>query len=174
MANNSLSLVIDADIARSAGTTEHPVSSSSRNVLDKSLEHGHHILMCSLLLAEWKKHNSLYARKWLASMFARRRVTMTNEKDAIRSCIADANQDEKPTNICLKDAHLIDLAIEKDRLVISNDGTARENFLLFVPFCGELKTIVWLNAVTDREFLEGYLETQCLVPEGYFLKAEAG
>jgi hypothetical protein len=52
MANKPLSLVIDADIARSSGFSEHPNSSSARILLENVRHNGHYAAMSPTLRAE--------------------------------------------------------------------------------------------------------------------------
>lgn len=86
--SNPISIVIDADIARSSGTSEHPVSSGSRALLDSVTKNGHKIVICPKLMNEWKNHRSLFARKWLASMIAKRKVKFIKPEEETNSTIA--------------------------------------------------------------------------------------
>ena len=67
-------LVIDADVARSAGETKHPVSSACRQFLDAVTECRHRVVMTPEIQEEWRRHASRYTYRWLRRMFARRLV----------------------------------------------------------------------------------------------------
>ena len=47
-------LVIDADVAHSAGESEHPISSACRKFLDTVLSVGHHVVMSEAIQEEWR------------------------------------------------------------------------------------------------------------------------
>ena len=51
-------LVIDADVARSAGETEHPVSSACGKFLSTTTELGHRVVVTGEIRREWRKHAS--------------------------------------------------------------------------------------------------------------------
>ncbi len=168
-----MSLVVDADIARASGTSEHPVSSGSRALLDNIQQYGHSVVMCKQLKEEWNEHRSFYAKKWLASMIARKKVRMVKPEQHAASWI-DANiGDERDIGIAKKDSHLIDSALFADRFIASNDSTARRVFCALSGSCGQIRCIKWFNAVSDKDFLSTYLEEQCFVPDEYYVKQPA-
>lgn len=169
--NNHLSIVIDADIARSSGTSVHPTSSSSRCFLENVSKNGHKAVVCPLLMSEWKKHRSLFAKKWLASMIARKKVHFIKpeDQDRINQLIESNISDLNKRTIATKDAHLINAALLADKVVASNDDTARGVFCDLSDNCGDVRAVKWFNAVHDRDFLSGYLVTNCFVPQEYFL-----
>ena len=70
-------LVIDADVARSAGETEHPVSTSCRGFLETATRFRHRVVMTTEIQEEWREHASHFARRWLVRMYARRLVDRT-------------------------------------------------------------------------------------------------
>ena len=67
-------LVIDADVARSAGETEYAVSSACRQFLDAVTEYRHRVVITPELQNEWREHASRYPNRWLRRMYARRLV----------------------------------------------------------------------------------------------------
>jgi|GEM_PF-1684590 hypothetical protein len=171
MANN-YSVIIDADIARSSGMAEHPVSSGSRALLNTVSQNGHMLAMCPTLGAEWKKHRSLFAAKWLASMTAKKKINRINPK-AITNTLIDKNlKKDKEIAIALKDAHLIDGALAADSIIASNDNVARNVFCQLSDSCGDLRNIKWFNAVDDQDFVKSYFLTDCFVPKKYYLVVE--
>src|SRR5262245_14829330 len=124
----SLLFIVDADIARSSGTSEHPISSGSRRLLDGLAQAGHKAAMCPVLRQEWKKHQSGFATRWLASMVAKKRVVFVNPTTEIRDFIETNVVESKEKDIAVKDAHLIDAALIADKIVTSNDDNARAAF----------------------------------------------
>jgi hypothetical protein len=173
---NNYSVIIDADIARSSGMTEHPVSSGSRALLNSISQNGHKAAMCPTLMAEWNKHRSLFARKWLASMIAKKKVNFIKPQsitnDLIVNNLNNLNK-EKEIAIAVKDAHLIDGALAVDNIIASNDDIARNVFCELSNSCGDLRTIKWFNAITDRVFVTDYLVSDCFVPQRYYVIVEA-
>ncbi len=166
---NKYSVIIDADIARSSGTAEHPVSSGSRALLDSVSKNGHKAAMCPTLMAEWNKHRSLFARKWLASMIAKKKVNFIKPESTTTGLIHNHLEKDKSIAIAEKDAHLIDAAIEVDKIIASNDDIARGVFCELSENCGDIRTIKWFNAITDREFVSNFLLSDCFVPEKYYV-----
>lgn len=171
--SNPLSIVVDADIARSSGKTEHPISSGSRALLEGVSSNGHKLTMCPSMMTEWKKHKSLFAKKWLSSMIAKKKVVFVNPVPQVHDVINMGFIEETKVKIAEKDAHLVDAAIFSDRVIASNDDRARSVFCELSNNCGDLKTIKWFNAISDREFIDTFLSTQCYVPEQYYVR-EAG
>ncbi len=60
-------LVIDSDVARSAGTKEDPISQSCREVLQAVLSICHKVVLTEDIFAEWKRHRSNFTFVWLKS-----------------------------------------------------------------------------------------------------------
>lgn len=170
MKNNVLHIVIDADIARSSSTTEHPVSSHARKVLDEVKSHGHILVMCPKLNEEWKKHRSSYATKWLASMFAKRKVKVKSYNSDTRSHVETNVVDGKIKDIAVKDVHLIDIALSESKIITSNDNNARIAFCEIGKDYKIIQKVIWLHSVTDADFISSYLVKKCVVPETLYLK----
>ena len=169
---NKYSVIIDADIARSSGASEPPVSSGSRALLDSVSKNGHKAAMCPTLMAEWNKHRSLFARRWLSSMIAKRKVDFIKPEAITIDSIDRHLINEKSIAIAKKDVHLIDAALATDRVIASNDDIARNVFCELSRNCGNIRTIKWFNAITDRDFVSNFLLSDCFVPEKYCIAAE--
>jgi len=167
--SNAFSIIIDADIARSSGMSEHPVSSGSRSLLNTVAKNGHVTTMCPILMAEWKKHKSLFARKWLASMIARKKVKFIKPNKQTDSLINAHISDVNKISIAEKDSHLIDAALASDKVIASNDDIARNVFCELSINCGNIRSIKWFNAISDREFVTNHLVSNCFVPKRYYL-----
>ena len=145
-------LVIDADIARSAGESEHPISSACRRFLETMLNVGHHFVMTDAIKREWRRHISRYSRKWRTQMYGRRLVIKTeiDEDETLRERI-DAAVHWDQTETVDKDVHLIEAAIATDRLITSRDETARKIFRNASDEVRQLRHIVWVNPTQPDE-----------------------
>jgi len=150
---NQKRLVIDANIARSAGTSEVPVSRYSRNALDAILRGEFIAVFSQALRAEWKDHSSLHSKLWWASMFARRRVEVEEGKefaihlDRACSCL----EQERWKAALTKDFHLIQSALASGRTILSNET----NFPQLVAIaCGkvrDLSKLYYANPAAERD-----------------------
>ena len=152
-------LVIDADVGRSAGESEHPVSRACRLFLEAVRTVGHHVVMTTAIRDEWKCHQSGFSRKWYIQMLGGRSVHWCDAgRDAsLRSRIAGAVAvNRQPA--ADKDAHLIEAALSTDRLVASRDETARGIFRGASGGVRELKPIVWVNPARPAENPVRWLE----------------
>lgn len=139
-------LVIDADIAHSAGTSEHPVASGARTFLDTVYDFGYHVTMTEAIRTEWRRHQSRYSRKWLTRMYGRRLVYRSDvgEDHGLRARLASVTPDAQ-RSIAEGDVHLIEAAIATDRAVSSGDERARSVFRAASKHLPELNPIVWVN-----------------------------
>lgn len=125
--------------------------------------------MCPTLMAEWSKHRSLYARTWLSSMIAKKKVNFIRPSEITGDLIVNNLDKDKQIAIAVKDAHLIDAALTVDKIIASNDDIARNVFCELSTSCGNLRSIKWFNAITDREFVANFLVSDCFVPEKYYV-----
>ncbi|MCZ0940471.1 MAG: hypothetical protein OXJ55_17640, partial [Caldilineaceae bacterium] len=114
--------MIDADVAGSAGESEHPTSSACRGFLEAMLEFGNYVVMTTEIFDEWRRHRSNYSSKWLTRMFGRRQVytDTTEHDDSLRQRIVDSLPGNRRA-LARKDLHLIEAALATDRLVASRD-----------------------------------------------------
>lgn len=143
----SKALVIDASVARSAGTTQHPVSSSCRNTLEAVLKICHRVVMCKEISDEWKKHQSRYSSSWLVSMQSKGkvvRVDLTDDKD-LSSKLQELEINQAAIKAMLKDLHLVRAARQTDSRIISSDDAARNLFIEASEQIDELRPITWVN-----------------------------
>ena len=152
-------LVIDADVAQSAGTKEDPISKSCREVLEAVLDICHKVVLTEEIYAEWKRHRSNYTAGWLKSMVARKKhVPLKDVTNAdLRTRINTLSLDERTLETVEKDLHLIEAALETDLIVISRDETARELFQIVSGEIGGLKRIVWINPTREKEHVKDWL-----------------
>jgi len=151
-------VVIDANIAKSSGTTVHPVSKACRVTLENITSNKHYFVVCKALLEEWKRHQSNYSAKWLASMFARRQVKAIDHENKSRQKIVGSKAEQKYKDAALKDSHLIDAADFRGRFVTSSDDRARDAFAAIPELHSLAKSITWINPVTESETLTEILK----------------
>jgi hypothetical protein len=165
----SFAFVIDADIARSSGLTDHPVSSGSRKLLESIADGGHKAAMCPTLRKEWRDHRSKFATRWMASMVAKKRIIFVTPTTAIKTHIEETVEDGKEKEVALKDCHLLDAALKSDKIIASNDDKARAVFCKIALTNGEIRTISWFSAVADNNFFCNTLTSGGFVPKTYYL-----
>ncbi|AZG84293.1 hypothetical protein N032_00580 [Pseudomonas syringae pv. pisi str. PP1] len=165
----SFAFVIDADIARSSGLTEHPVSSGSRKLLEAVAAGGHKAAMCPTLRKEWREHRSKFATRWMASMVAKKRIIFVTPTNTMKIHIEENVEDSKEKEVALKDCHLLDAALESDKIIASNDDRARAVFCKIALNNGEIRTISWFSAVADHHFFCDTLTSGGFVPKSYYL-----
>nr|WP_314860783.1 hypothetical protein [uncultured Undibacterium sp.] len=151
---NSKDIVIDADIARSSGVTEHPISRNSRVVLQAIINSDLKVVFCSALLDEWKKHKSRFATQWLSSMVAKKRFIIVSPPMITRNEIDNAQIKEDMRDIARKDAHIIDIAISCSKLIASNDSTARNVFCEIALNSKIFDDLFWIVPRDDADLFE--------------------
>lgn len=162
---NASQVVIDADIARSSGLSVHPVSSSSRELLQALFNSDITIVFCPILSAEWRKHSSRFATTWLASMVARKRVLRINPTTVTVNEINNSSISESQKQIAEKDAHLVDLAIATHKFIASNDGTARQVFCLVAGESTSLQGLIWVIPKEFKDALVGLIADGGYIPD---------
>jgi hypothetical protein len=156
-------LVIDTDIARSAGGMEAQEgrSKSCRDFLIAVLETQHKVVTTDAIRTEWHKHQSRFTRTWLVSMFARKKVCLIDAPidEELRKKVEQAADDEQKRAAMLKDIHLIEAALQADQIVISMDETVRYCFRKTALTIGTIRRIVWVNPCKDEETPIEWLKT---------------
>jgi hypothetical protein len=160
---SSRRLVIDASVARSSGGEDavFPTSKNCRDFLKTVLEICHHVVLTPEIREEWHKHKSNFARRWLVSMFARKKVELIDsaEDRVLRGKIDQASQNEKSKAAMLKDVHLLEAALMTDEIVVALDETVRALFIKVAVNVGEIRNVAWINPdqadETPLPWLEG-------------------
>jgi hypothetical protein len=151
--NNRKRLVIDANVARSAGDSDVPVSHYSRAALDAILQ-GEFIAVFSVALrTEWNKHASLHSKLWWASMFARRRVEnndgleFATHLDRACSCL----EQDKLKEALAKDFHLLQSALASGRTIISNEKNLPKLVAIAGSKVRELSMLYYANPAVEGD-----------------------
>jgi len=155
-------IVVDASVARSAGQEPVPefVSARSREVLEAILRARHKVAFSTEGLAEWRKHRSRFARRWLVQMFSRKLTlflgdtTDTSLRDRLRPCCSS----ESKWQVMEKDCHLVEAALQADRIVVSRDEIVRDLFRQACSRVAELREVLWANPELEAEQVAAWLE----------------
>ena len=142
----STRLVIDASVAAAAGQTLHPTSRRSREFLGAVLKICHRAVMSPHLIHEWELHESQFSATWRAEMRSKRKVVDVpgSRNSEVRTQLAAEALSPTLRRAAEKDLHLVEAAIETDRIVVSLDEGARE--LLRMDATAK---IIWVNAVAE-------------------------
>lgn len=167
---SSTHIVVDADVARAAGLSEHPVSKNSRNVLRGIAETGLHVAFCPILLSEWRTHRSLLSAKWLASMIAKKRFHCETPIGYAQAEIDNAGLSDVDQAIAEKDAHVVDIAISKGNFIASNDKIARAVFSAVADKTNRLDDLLWAIPTDSSESLVEIFSDGGLVPDEWLLR----
>jgi predicted nucleic acid-binding protein len=157
---NSKRLVIDASIAGAAGRTDHPVSKACRAFMEGVLNICHRVVVTTEISEEWNTHQSNFSLLWRSSMVARKKVAWCKvaHNDVLRTTIQNFGLPEKDCVAALKDAHLIEAALETDLTVVSLDETARALLRRIARSVRSLKHVLWVNPTRDEEHTIEWLE----------------
>jgi hypothetical protein len=155
-------LVIDADIARAAGSLEsnHPRGSLCRDFLLRVRGICHRMAWTDAIRNEWEKHRSKFATEWLASMTRLNKLRRIDAQEAAetRDEISESCPDKAIIAKVLKDFHLIEAALATDSRVASLDETARGHFSRLSAGAESLQNIVWINPTIEDEKAVEWLE----------------
>ena len=158
----SRDLVVDASVARSSGGEEatYPTSKNCRDCLKTILALSHRVVMTQPIMNEWNKHKSVFARQWLVSMTARKRVLRIEAEpfDELRQKLQEIAGSQKDVDAMLKDIHLIEAALVTDQIVIALDETVRILFGTSCQTIGLMKIVVWVNPDKPKEDTIAWLE----------------
>lgn len=149
-------LVVDASVARAAGDKAEPPSGPCRAALQQIDQMGYDIAMDRDLKNEWEDHWSNFSRRWLVTMRSRRRTKVPAVWDGVLSLLDAASDLEGhgPEEVA-KDVHLVGLAVQTDRRVVSHD-TRQRTLLRRLDLPAEVHRVHWVDPVDDGAL--GWLE----------------
>lgn len=151
-------------IARAAGGPEatFPTSKHCRDFLQDVLSICHRIVMPNEINEEWRRHQSAFARRWLTSMYARRKVDWEKTIEAnsrLRGRIEAQATGEATRRAMLKDCHLLEAAIATDQTIASLDDRVRQLFSDAAESVGEIRVVIWANPSNPEERCASWLDT---------------
>lgn len=163
MPTASKRLVIDASVARASGGAEatYPTSKHCRDFLQAVLKICHQLVLTPDITAEWKRHRSKFAQRWLVSMFARKKVyrLAPESNDDLLTKIQATQESEKSRAALLKDIRLVEAAMAADQTIVSLDETVRQLLTVAAQQVGELHQIIWVNPGHPQENPINWLKT---------------
>ena len=139
-------LVIDTCVVRSAGETNHPVSSACRNYLKAVLDICHHVALSERISEEWRRHQSGYARKWRCAMYARKKV---DDVGSVNTELDLQNFGPRQQKAIAKDLFLLEAALAADKEIVSCDQALHDALGSTAPGMHLRDRITWRNPVTD-------------------------
>jgi hypothetical protein len=154
-------LVIDASIAMAAGEISmHPTSRNCREFLQAVLDICHRMVLTKPIQDEWNRHQSSFARKWRASMMARKKIVLADVSAdvCLQNEIARFVFNESTAAIIEKDRHLIEAALVTDKRVASLDDRVRRRLHETGQRLPHVASICWVNPNTPGEQAIGWLE----------------
>lgn len=140
-------LVVDASVVRSAGESEHPVSSSCRNCLEAIRHICHRVAVTPPIQVEWNNHMSRFSRKWRRSMAARRKPLQP--VTGVEIALDSAGLCEGDRQAIEKDRCLLEAAFAADHVIVTRDNALRSALSKTPKGTKLMARITWINPVTD-------------------------
>ncbi|MBI5141706.1 MAG: hypothetical protein HZA20_05875 [Nitrospirae bacterium] len=102
--------------------------------------------MSKAIEKEWKKHKSGFSGKWIAAMQSRGKIVRIVTPDhSLSDKLEQLDIGQKGIRAMLKDAHLVEAALQTDSSIISGDEKAIKLFCTASQHIDELKQIIWAN-----------------------------
>jgi len=153
------SLVVDADIARSASLT--PVNSqalAATNALDVlAAANNIEFLFDDQLTAEWLKHKSNLASTWLTNQERRGRKRLCScDRTPFDTYIDSTHLDDAAKHARKKDTHLLALSVDNDAPVVSGDKRSRNGFQDLCRHNPPWSSVAWFQVGEDDQALQGW------------------
>lgn len=153
-------LVVDTNVARSAGLSVHPTSDACRGVLETMYEGKHHVVLSATQLMEWQKHQSGYSKRWLVRMKAKKlwHVLVPEPDSGLAARARKIVCTEEVRQEIVKDLHLLENALATDRVVLSMETNV---FRLFSEHKKVLKVpqpVAWVNPTDDATACVDWIE----------------
>jgi len=110
--------------------------------------------------AEWDKHQSRFAERWLGTMMKLKKLRPVKDErcDDLRRAMAEHSQDQHVVAIMAKDAHLVEAALSIDMRIASLDEAARGHFGRLAASFNPLRRVVWVNPSLENELATEWLQ----------------
>ena len=141
-----MTVVVDACIARSVGTSEG-IASLCDGLLTAILNSTISVHMCPTMEDEWFRHMNPISRTWYLAMVQRRRMFFepVPANQPVRQAINSLHEGHNHKTLMTKDLHLVEAAFAKDNRILSGDGRARHGYHVLSQSCPNLRTILWAH-----------------------------
>lgn len=125
-----------------------------------ALEICHRVAYCAELLDEWKEHESSFALKWRREMTAKKKTEWVELRDvgALLNTIEGGVTSQRRQREMLKDAHLVEMAVQVPAPVVSCDEKARAMFADLADVSSRVGSVVWVNPAEESERSIQWLE----------------
>lgn len=157
----SLRFVVDTDIARAAGSSDHPVSSACRVTLNTIRSVCHRLVLSPTQRGEWEKHKSGFTSVWLTSMLSKRKCEiLPRDPDALITDAVDRYEGGGPADrkALVKDEHLVEMALATDSRILSMDERAFRRFGEIVGDAPQVGRVHWGNPTHAPDDVVAWLE----------------
>lgn len=160
-----VAVVVDADVLRAAGSTEHPTSRLARQALEAIRAGKHRLVLYGPLQQEYQRHESLFAERWRANMVARKQLQRWDhvEDSELRQLLVDALPEDATGQhkaVC-KDAHLLEAAAATGQRIVSKDARAKALFQKACPKLKEHGRLLWGDLTEQPEETIDWIEQGC-------------
>ncbi len=156
-------IVVDCGVAYAAGPEEatHPTSRHCRDFLLAMRSTAHRLGWTPAIAEEWHRHRSGFARKWLVSMFAHKLVENVSPKEnsSLRAALTKSNPAKNACAAMLKDAHLLEAAINSEKRIASLDDKARTLFAVAAKAYMPIQAVCWVNPDLEHDSVVEWLKT---------------
>lgn len=121
-------LVVDADVACSAGKREIEPTQSCFQFLTELLDSKAITVFNPKLFQEWIDHASPFGNHALAELRSRGRISMleSNDLTEVLTLIRSELKESEGRRRLEKDSHVMDAALFTDRIIISNNNKERK------------------------------------------------
>ncbi|WP_178930387.1 hypothetical protein [Bacillus altitudinis] len=144
--------IIDACVLTSAS----PKTEISRRVadfIDVFINTNNKIGMTKELKKEWFDHQSNFTAMFYSILYNQRRIIEIPDHDTVENLRMKVHsiKDKQRVLAILKDMHLLEAAILKDKFIISLDDKARNNFNHFYNCIPGLSDVCWINPSKEKE-----------------------
>lgn len=146
-------IVVDADIAKSAGNSNDLRSIISREFLEALRTSGHRIVMSTEIEEEWNRRFSAFSIDWLSTMTENNQVHPLGNviDESLRKRIRSYSPDIYIYKIMQKDIRHLEAALRSDKRVSSMDKRARFHFCNVCKRVEEIQDVMWVNPVTEND-----------------------
>ena len=139
-------LIIDTDVLGGAGESGHLHAQKLWDFLRLVLDICHRAGVTAALEVEWRAHASKYAVTWQAAMAKRGKRSLLHRSAArLRKRTLAAAGDPAVRAIMEKDWHLVEGALEADKVIVSCERQARLHFARAAATVADLRGLTWVD-----------------------------